>query len=349
MGSDKLSHKSTLNGVQNDSQKINGTQQEIKADKRKFFQVVLIDVQNFIYFFAPLIFIHLVACTLKPYVTSDEKGPWEILWNKFVDTFGEDRYQYYVWGSLIVTTIFYWTSAGLYAIMDFTQWPKFLMKYKIQPDKNVPLDPQRFLKVVFTCMTNELMNIPIWMAGYRRWSEQSNADIRFVPDVYTTFLTLFVCMVCHDTIFYHAHRLLHHKALYKHIHKKHHEWQAPIAATAVYAHPLEHFLTGIISPGVGIIIMAPQLQVSWLWYCWLTFQTQNDHSGYHFPIMFSPEFHDYHHLKFHTSYGWLTFWDWFYGTDIEFQKAPVNRDRHFRIHSTSSARELVPDEKPKSS
>lgn len=60
-GSDKLSHKSTLNGVQNDSQKINGTQQEIKADKRKFFQVVLIDVQNFIYFFAPLIFIHLVA------------------------------------------------------------------------------------------------------------------------------------------------------------------------------------------------------------------------------------------------------------------------------------------------
>ena len=51
-------------------------------------------------------------------------------------------------GSLIVTTIFYWTSAGLYAIMDFTQWPKFLMKYKIQPDKNVPLDPKRFLKVL---------------------------------------------------------------------------------------------------------------------------------------------------------------------------------------------------------
>ena len=53
-------------------------------------------------------------------------------------------------------------------------------------------------------------------------------------------------------------------------------------------------------------------------------------------------------FRFHTSYGWLTFWDWFYGTDIEFQKAAVNKDRHFRIHSTKSAREIVPDLKSKS-
>jgi 5-hydroxyisourate hydrolase-like protein (transthyretin family) len=30
---------------------------------------------------------------------------------------------------------------------------------------------------------------------------------------------------------------------------------------------------------------------------WIEFQIQNDHSGFHFPIVFSPEFHDYHHLK----------------------------------------------------
>ena len=53
------------------------------------------------------------------------------------------------------------------------------------------------------------------------------------------------------------------------------------------------------------------------------------------------------HYRFHTSYGWLTFWDWFYGTDIEFQTT-VQEKRHFRIHSTKSARQIFPDEKIKS-
>ena len=74
--------------------------------------------------------------------------------------------------------------------------------------------------------------------------------------------------------------------------------QAPIAAAAVYAHPVEHFLTGILSTSAGLLIMTPQLPVYWLWYCWIGFQVQNDHSGYHLPLMFSPEFHDYHHLKY---------------------------------------------------
>ena len=51
----------------------------------------------------------------------------------------------------------------------------------------------------------------------------------------------------------------------------------------------------------------------------LSLQVMNDHSGYHFPLSFSPEFHDFHHLKFHTSYGWLGVQDWIHGTDAQFK------------------------------
>ena len=48
-------------------------------------------------------------------------------------------------------------------------------------------------------------------------------------------------------------------------------------------------------------------------------------------------------FRFHTSYGWLSFWDWFWGTDYEFEKATIHKERNIRLHTTKSARELVPD------
>ena len=55
---------------------------------------------------------------------------------------------------------------------------------------------------------NNLFNNKQIIKHSRRWSERSISDIRYVPDVYTTFLQLFICMAIHDTIFYHAHRLI---------------------------------------------------------------------------------------------------------------------------------------------
>ena len=94
----------------------------------------------------------------------------------------------------------------------------------------------------------------------------------------------------------------------------------------------------------GIILMGSAIPTAWLWFCMIGLQVMNDHSGYHFPMSFSPEFHDFHHLKFHTSYGWLGVTDWIHGTDSKFHESELHDKRHIRLHSATSARELFPDE-----
>lgn len=52
-----------------------------------------------------------------------------------------------------------------------------------------------------------------------------------------------------DAWHYFAHRGLHHKSIYKHIHKLHHEFSAPFGLAAEYAHPIEILVLGLGTVG----------------------------------------------------------------------------------------------------
>lgn len=116
-----------------------------------------------------------------------------------------------------------------------------------------------------------------------------------------TVLSFFI----EDFYFYWVHRLLHHGAWYRYIHKVHHEYQVPIGMAAEYAHPVETLILGF-GTMLGPFIFMDHIFSMYFFLFWRLYQTIEHHNGYEypwapskwFPIWSGAKFHDYHHETF---------------------------------------------------
>jgi len=64
----------------------------------------------------------------------------QILWNNVFELFGKDEFYIRVWGSFLVSFLTYWSVGGIFTVVDITQRPAFMKKYKVQENvKSYPV------------------------------------------------------------------------------------------------------------------------------------------------------------------------------------------------------------------
>lgn len=151
-----------------------------------------------------------------------------------------------------------------------------------------------------------------------------------MPEMTTCITHLVVFMICEDTVFYWAHRLFHHKWLYKRIHKFHHRFNNTVGLAAEFANPIEQIFANSLAFYFGPVVLRSHIKLWWIWMIIRIGESIEGHSGY--DIVISPwnmlnrlqgcvGKHDFHHSHNIGSYGSLfNFWDWAMGTDRAFKE-----------------------------
>jgi plant 4,4-dimethylsterol C-4alpha-methyl-monooxygenase len=134
-------------------------------------------------------------------------------------------------------------------------------------------------------------------------------------------------LVVEDYLNYWLHRWLHTPWLYKKVHAVHHEFTAPFALMATYAHPVEVVVLAIPT-FAGPALVAPHMFTVFVWQLLRNYEAIDIHSGYEMPwsakSIFAgyagAEHHDYHHYMHSGNFASVFVWcDQLYGTDLGYE------------------------------
>ncbi|KAF5886261.1 fatty acid hydroxylase domain-containing protein 2, partial [Clarias magur] len=222
---------------------------------------------------------------------------WQTQWSRLYGAFdGNEAFLFFI-GTMLVPTFCFWLCNGFFLFADMTGKPTFITRYRIQLDKNNPAEAARVWRAVKVVLSNQLfLSVPLVVLTYAVMSWRGEPCAPQLPTFHWVLLELAVCGLLEEVLFYYSHRLVHHPFLYKHIHKIHHEWTAPIGLVSLYAHPVEHVVSNMLPALIGPVLLGSHLATTSLWFSMALLVTSISHCGYHLPLLPSPEFHDFHHL-----------------------------------------------------
>jgi Delta7-sterol 5-desaturase len=173
------------------------------------------------------------------------------------------------------------------------------------------------------------------------------------------FASIALAVVIHDAYFYWTHRLMHHRRLFRHVHRPHHLSNNPTPWAAYSFGVVEAFVQAGIAP-LLVVLMPMHPAAFALFMVWQLTWNVLGHCGYEIwprwlldtpigRIVNTPTHHTLHHEAYRGNYSlYFTFWDRVMGTthpDYDRRLAQVTAHADFGRESSKSV--LTPSQPAK--